>query len=192
MKQVEWLGWFLYYDGVGVALLPAQALPVYHNFHFNYCTFLLGLSATNCAKCLQGCELQIWQDLSSYRCQNDHLQKIRSWHGHGSWVRERMGVEVKYFWCSEIYLTIRHILDHSPEDQQTQNFHHENRNWIFHHWLVYSLIYIGLIFSTFKIGLEFDRISLWQVRTNYQRQKSWTLHELGLNHWLVFCVKNIQ
>ena len=143
MKQVEWLGWFLYYDGVGVALLPAQALPVYQNFHFNYCTFLLGLSATNCAKYLQGCELQIWQDLSSYRCQNDHLQKIRSWHGHGSWVRERMGIEVKYFWCSEIYLTIRHILDHSPEDQQTQNFHQENRNWIFHHWLVYSLSYIG-------------------------------------------------
>jgi len=40
------------------------------------------------------CELQVRQDLSSYRCKDDHLQEVGSGHSYWSRIREGLGIKV--------------------------------------------------------------------------------------------------
>ena len=43
----------------------------------------------------QSCKLQVREDLSAYRRQDDHLPQVWSGHGHWSWKRKGMGTQVK-------------------------------------------------------------------------------------------------
>ena len=74
--------------------LSSWALPSYtHNNMIPYllrCTFRLNFISIF----LQSRQLQIREDLSSHRCQDDHLQKVRP--GHCQWARfgQRMGITI--------------------------------------------------------------------------------------------------
>ena len=39
-------------------------------------------------------KLQVWQNISPYRCSNDHFPKVWSWHGCRLWVRKGIRTKV--------------------------------------------------------------------------------------------------
>ena len=65
--------------------------------HIANISFVWTLTKHNLLKTLSSFQigkLQVWQDISPYRCSNDHLPKVWSWHGCRSWVRKGIRTKV--------------------------------------------------------------------------------------------------